>query len=186
MDIIGHSLGLISIIIGIGLTEMLGNLHKLIRNRSRVTWDWLPVTWAAALLLLVINYWWSIYLGVSGMKESHNAAEFGLLLIQPILLFLSTASVLPNFEGNSEWNVRQHYDEHRKTFIVTFVLYQCTTWTTAYLVGTLGWNVISVVRAIILLLLVLMLVFNKRGWDWFGVLAIFAVLAYRLTTQVVK
>ena len=36
MDIIEHSVTLISIIIGIGLTEMLGNLHRLIRNRARV------------------------------------------------------------------------------------------------------------------------------------------------------
>jgi hypothetical protein len=56
MDITTHLVTLISIIIGIGLTEMLGNLHRLIRNRRRVTWDWLPVAWSAALLLLVINY----------------------------------------------------------------------------------------------------------------------------------
>jgi hypothetical protein len=186
MNITEHSLTLISIIVGLGLTEMFGNLHRLIRNRPRVTWDWLPVTWAAALLLLVVNYWWSIYLGVSGLGQARNAAEFGLLLIQPILLFLTTAAVLPNFDLDSEWDVRRHYQEHRKTFIVTFVLYQCTTWTTAFIVGTLGWNVISVVRAIILLLLVLMLLFNKRRWDWIGVLAILGILIFRLTTQVVR
>ncbi len=186
MNITEHSVTLISIIIGIGLTEMLGNLHRLIRNRSRVTWDWLPVTWAAALLLLVINYWWSLYLGVSGLNQSKNAGEFGLLLIGPILLFLSTASVLPNFDPNCEWDLRGHYDEHRKTFIATFALYQCTTWTTAFLVGTLGWNVISVVRALILLVLVLMLLFNKRWCDWIGAVGICAILAFRLTTQVVR
>jgi hypothetical protein len=186
MDITAHSVTLISIILGIGLTEMLGNLHRLIRNRPRVTWDWLPVTWTAALLLLVINYWWSIYLGVSGLSQLTNAAGFGLLLIGPILLFLTTASVLPNFDADSEWDLRRHYAEHRKTFIVTFALYQCTTWTTAMIVGTLGWNVISVVRAIILLLLVLMLSFNKRRWDWIGVLAILGILAFRLTTQVLR
>jgi len=186
MDITEHSVTLISIIIGIGLTEMLGNLHRLIRNRSRVTWDWLPVTWAAALLLLVINYWWGIYLGLSGLNQASNAAEFGLLLIQPILLFLTTASVLPNFDANCEWDVRRHYGEHRKTFIVTFALYQCITWITALVIGTLGWNVISVVRVIILLLLVLMLLFNKRWLDWMGVLAIVAILAFGLVTQVVR
>ena len=186
MDITEHSVTLISIIIGIGLTEMLGNLHRLIRNRSRVTWDWLPVTWAAALLLLVINYWWSIYLGVSGLNQSKNAAEFGLLLVGPILLFLSTASVLPNFDPNCKWDLRRHYDEHRKTFIATFALYQCTTWTTSFLVGTLGWNIISVVRALILLILVLMLLFNKRWWDWIGAVGICAILTFRLTTQVVR
>ena len=53
MDITTHSVTLISIIIGIGLTEMFGNLHRLIRNPKQVTWDWLPVGWSAVLLLLV-------------------------------------------------------------------------------------------------------------------------------------
>ena len=39
MDIATHSVTLISIIIGIGLTEMFGNLHRLIRNPTQVTWD---------------------------------------------------------------------------------------------------------------------------------------------------
>ena len=186
MDITAHSTTLISIIVGLGLTEMFGNLHRLIRNRTRVTWDWLPVAWSATLLILVINYWWSIYLGVSGLQQSSNAAEFGLLLIPPILLFLTTASVLPNFDANSEWHMGRHYDEQRKTFIVTFALYQCSTWTTAIFVGTFGWNVISLVRAVILLMLVLMLLLNKRRWDWVGVLTILAVLIFRLTTQVLR
>src|SRR4029453_6577395 len=101
MDIKEHSVTLISIILGIGLTEMLGNLHRLIRNRARVTWDWLPVTWAATLLLLVINYWWSVFFAYGGFQHSRNAAEFGLLLITPILLFVTTASVLPNFDVGS-------------------------------------------------------------------------------------
>ena len=186
MDIVAHSITLIAIIIGLGLTEMFGNLHRLIRNRSRVTWDWLPVAWAATLLILVVNYWWSIYLGVTGLEKAGSAAGFGLLLVPPILLFLTTASVLPNFDGAGQWDMRRHYDQQRKTFIVTFTLYQCSTWTTAMVVGTLGWNVISVVRAIILLLLVSMLFLNKRRWDWIGVLAILAVLIFRLTTQVVR
>lgn len=177
---------LISIIIGIGLTEMLGNLHRLIRNRARVTWDWLPVAWSAALLLLVINYWWSIYLGVNGLSQARNAAEFGLILITPVLLFLTTGSVLPNFEAASDWNMRLHYDEQRRTFIGTFVLYQCSTWTTALVVGTFGWNVISFVRAAILLLLLLALVLNRRRWDWAAALLILALLIFRLTTQALR
>ena len=186
MDITSHAVTLISIIVGLGLTEMLGNLHRLIRNRTRVTWDWLPVAWSATLLVLVINYWWSIYLGVRGLDQPRNAAEFGLVMIPPLLLFLTTASALPNFDTADEWDMRRHYAEQRKTFIVTFTLYQCSTWTTAMVIGTFGLNVISVVRAAILLVLLLMLALNKRSLDWIGVLGILAVLVYRLTTQVVR
>lgn len=186
MDITTHLVTLISIVIGIGLTEMLGNLHRLIRNRRRVTWDWLPVTWSVVLLLLVVNYWWSIYLGVSGLGQTSNAAEFGLILIPPILLFLTTASVLPNFDAGSEWDMRRQYDEHRRTFIVTFALYQCSTWATATAVGTLGWNLISVVRAAILMMLLLSLLLGRRRWDWAAVAVILAILVFRLTTQALR
>lgn len=186
MDITDHSVTLISIIVGLGLTEMFGNLHRLIRNHARVTWDWLPVAWAAALLILVINYWWSIYLGVSGIDRSRNAAEFGLMLVPPILLFLTTASALPSFDSGEEWDMRSRYEAQRKIFIVTFALYQCSTWATAMAIGTFGWNVISAVRAAILVILLLMLLLNRRRWDWIGVLAILGVLIFRLTTQVVR
>ena len=186
MDITTHLVTLISIIIGIGLTEMLGNLHRLIRNRQRVKWDWLPVAWSAALLLLVINYWWSIYLGASGLGQTRNAAEFGLILVPPILLFLTTASVLPNFEAASEWDMHRHYAEQRSTFIFTFALYQCSTWATATVVGTLGWNVISLVRAIILAALLIALWLNKRSLDWAAVAIILAILVFRLTTQALR
>ena len=75
-DITEHSLTLISIIVGIGLTEMLGNLHRLIRNRRRVTWDWLPVTWAAALLLLVIKVQAAIL-----RKVEENGRPYGYVKI---------------------------------------------------------------------------------------------------------
>lgn len=186
MDIVAHSTTLISIIIGLGLTEMFGNLHRLIRNRSRVTWDWLPVAWAAALLIFVVNYWWSIFLGATGSVQANNAAELGSIMVSPILLFLTTASVLPNFDPDSEWDMRRHYEAQRSVFILTLALYQVSTWATAILIGTFGWNFISVVRGINLTLLFAMLMVNKRRWDWVGVLVIMALLIFRLTTQVVR
>ena len=187
MDIATHSVTLISIIIGIGLTEMFGNLHRLIRNRAQVvTWDWLPVAWSAVLLLLVVNYWWAIYQGIIGIDQLRNAAELGLILVQPIVLFLLTASVLPNFATSSKWDMRNYYDEHRGTFIFTFVFYQCVTTAVALVVGTLGWNIASLARAAIFLLLVVAVLVRNRRFDWLAALGILAVLLLRLSTQAVR
>ena len=183
MDILQHSTTLIAIIIGIGLTEMFSNLHRLIRDREQVTWDWLPVVWSAALLTLVVNYWWAIYQGTAGVNKLSNAAGLGLVLIQPIVMFVLTASVLPNFAGKGPSDMRRYYDDHRQTFIATFVLYQCVTSTVALVIGTWGWNPASMIRVLILLLLVMALVLNSRRWDWVGAIGIFAALIFRLTTQ---
>lgn len=186
MDIEAHSITLISIVVGLGLTEMFGNLHRLIRNRARVRWDWLPLAWTATLFFLVLNYWWALYLRLDGSQQAHTAAEFGLILGAPLLLFVATASVLPNFEPDSDWNMRRHYAAQRKVFILTFALYQLCTFTTASLVGLLAWNFLTIVRPVIFLLLISMLFINSRRWDWAAVLAIMAFLFVRLTTQVVR
>jgi hypothetical protein len=59
MDITSHSITLISNIVGLGLTELLLNLHRLIHARDRLRWDPLPVLWTATVLLMLLNYWLS-------------------------------------------------------------------------------------------------------------------------------
>ena len=186
MDIEAHSITLISIIVGLGLTEMFGNLHRLIRNRDKVRWDLLPLAWVATLFFLVLNYWWALYLRLDGSQQAHTAAEFGLILAPPLLLFVATASVLPSFGPDDDWDMRRHYASQRKVFILTFALYQLSTFTTALLVGSLAWNFLTIVRPVIFLLLISMLFTKSRRWDWAGVLAIMAFLFVRLTTQVVR
>jgi hypothetical protein len=181
-----HSITLISIIVGLGLTEMFGNLHRLIRSRELVRWDALPLVWVATLFLLVINYWWALFLHLDGSEQARTAAQMGLSLAAPILLFLATASVLPHFEPDEEWDMRRHYDRQRKVFILTFALYQVSTFTTALVTGTMAWDFLSVVRVTIFALLVSMLLTSSRRWDWFGVLVIMTALFVRLTMQVVR
>jgi len=177
---------LISIIVGLGLTEMFGKLYRLIRNRRRVRWDLLPLAWVVTLFLLVLNFWWSLFLRMDGSSQARTVADFGLILLPPILLFVATASVLPDFSGEEEWDMRRDYQEQRKVFILTFALYQVSTFTTALVTDRMTWDYLSIVRVAIFALLVSMLLSNSRRWDWVGVVAIMSALLIRLTTQVVR
>src|SRR5262249_31275564 len=149
MNLEAHSITLISIIIGLGLTEMFGHLYRLIRDRSRVHWDVLSLAWAATMFFLVLNYWWAVYLRIEGSQEARTAADFGLLLAPALLLFLATASVLPDFSADDDWDMRRHYASQRKVFILTFALYQVSTLTAALVVGSLSWNFVTLVRFLI-------------------------------------
>ncbi|HZW50559.1 MAG TPA: hypothetical protein VFF05_01740, partial [Rudaea sp.] len=64
MDIREHSVALISVVIGLGLTSLLGNFNRLMRRRGEIRWDALPLAWALIALMLVNNYWWGVYLGM--------------------------------------------------------------------------------------------------------------------------
>jgi hypothetical protein len=186
MDITAHSVTLISIIIGLGLAEMFGNLYRLIYNRNRVRWDFLPLAWVATMFFVVLNYWWALYLRLDGSQQARTAAEFGLILAPPLLLFVATASVLHGFGPDNDWDMRRHYEAQRTVFILTFALYQVSTFATALAVGGLAWNFLTVVRFIIFALLVSMLFTSSRRWDWIAVLTIMAALFIRLNMQAVR
>jgi hypothetical protein len=186
MDIVTHSVTLISIIVGLGLTEMFNNLHRLIAERRRVRWDPLPFVWMAALFMLVLNYWWGLYLRLDGSQLARTAAQFGLILLPAILIFLSTASVLPKFEATEEWDMRLRYQTQRKVFLVAFALFQVCTGSLALMLGRYGWDVATVARTIILVLLVAMLIVRSRRLDWVGAVTITGLLAYRLMDQTVR
>jgi len=186
MDIEAHWITLISIIIGLGLAEMLNNLHGLIRHRTRVRWDPLPLLWGATSLLLVLNYWWAAYSQLDGSDRARTAAEFGLLVAPALLLFLTAASVLPKFDGRGACDMRAHHERQRTVVIGTFILYQLSTWTTAILVGSLAWNYVTIVRIVILALLASLLIIRSRRWEWAVVIAIALMLLIRVATQIVR
>jgi hypothetical protein len=62
MDIREHSITLVSVIVGLGLTELLANLNRLVRSRRDVCWHALPLVWVrrpayhwlAAVFMLVV------------------------------------------------------------------------------------------------------------------------------------
>jgi hypothetical protein len=74
----------------------------------------------------------------------------------------------------------------RRTFLLTFVVYQILNYAIAIIIGTLGWNIATGIRTIILLLLVLALLINKRWFDWLAAAGTLAVLILRLTTQLTR
>ena len=186
MDVATHSVTLISIIIGLGLTEMFGNLHRLIRNRTRVRWDYLPIAWATVLFFLILNYWWALFLRLDGSQQATTVVELGLVLAAPILLFLASATVLPNFGEADDRDMRRDYEAQRRIIALTFALFQVSTFTTALVVGTMAWNYLSLARVLIFALLVSMWFINSRRWDWIVVLVIAAALLIRLGLQVVR
>jgi hypothetical protein len=59
---------LLSIILGLGLTQLLTAVGRLIRHRDRVRLDWLPLLWAAVLLVVYVQTWWAMF-GLRNVRE---------------------------------------------------------------------------------------------------------------------
>ena len=84
----------VTIVLGLGVSELLLNLNRLFRARDRVRWHWLPLLWAAIVLLLQLNFWYGFYV-LGQLQRWETAWFFTLFLAFPVLVFLISASVLP-------------------------------------------------------------------------------------------
>jgi hypothetical protein len=98
---------LISIVLGLGLTELLSNVHRLIQARDRVTFHWLPLLWSGLIFVMLVQWWWAAF-GLHRQLE-WNFFFFLLILLIPVLMYLTAASVLPTIEPEKTYDLRAYY-----------------------------------------------------------------------------
>jgi H+/Cl- antiporter ClcA len=56
-----YLLALVSILIGLAVADLSSSLHRLLRARRRVRWDWLPLAGAFLVILLILEFWWNLW-----------------------------------------------------------------------------------------------------------------------------
>lgn len=80
-----YLIALISIIVGLGLTDLAQSVRELIRPGLTVRWDSLPLAWSALLFLLTILLWWQ---GFSVLKDPSPKDGAGPVFLTFLLFFL--------------------------------------------------------------------------------------------------
>jgi hypothetical protein len=104
---------LISIILGLGMTQLLSGFGRWIEQRASFRAYGPAIAWTAMLLVIHIQTWWSMF----GMRLHANWTflQFCIVLLQPITLFLLSALVLPG-AGAPELDLRANYFAQRRWF----------------------------------------------------------------------
>ena len=124
MDAFSYLSILLSIIVGLGLTQILTAVGRIIRHRDRVRADWLPLLWAAVLLVIYVQVWWSMF-GLRHVNE-WTFGSFAAVLAQTGTLYLMAAVVLPEQVGDQQVDLAAYYDQHHQWFfgflLVTLVI----------------------------------------------------------------
>jgi len=179
-------LTLISIVVGLGLTELLLTFYQLVRARRRVTWDALPLAWAALMMTAVVNFWWGIRANTA-QASGWTSATFMVAMISPIFLFLACTAALPRIEPGERLDMKAAYTEERTAFLLFFFAYQCGNWVFDLAVrGELPPTIVAVTRTVGGLALVIALLGRSRRWDWAALTVLAGAYAFRLLTQLVK
>jgi len=109
-----HLSVLISIVLGLGLTNLLMGLARIVQMRARIQLYWPTLVWVFTLLLVHVQTWWSMF----GLRTvAHwTFASFAATLMQPILLYFLSALALPDFDRDDALDLRKNYAAQRMWF----------------------------------------------------------------------
>jgi hypothetical protein len=118
MDAFSYLSVLLSIVLGLGLTQILTAVGRLIRHRDRVRVHWLPLLWAGLLLLIYVQVWWSMY-GLR-LRREWTFLAFVVVLAQTATLYVMAAVALPEeIEVNTDLGA--YFDRQHRWFFGFFL-----------------------------------------------------------------
>ena len=120
MDAFSYLSVLLSIIVGLGMAQVLTALGRLIRTSDRVIWYWPPLVWAGALLVVYVQVWWSMF----GLRSYVNwtFGAFLVVLLQNVALYMMAAVILPEAADDHALDLRFHYERQCGWFFGFFAV----------------------------------------------------------------
>ncbi|HTE51898.1 MAG TPA: hypothetical protein VK698_13680 [Kofleriaceae bacterium] len=136
MDEFNYLSVLVSIILGLGITQLLTGVGRMLQNRARVRLYWLTIGWVLILLLVHVQLWWSMF-ELRGQREWTFLGFFSVLIL-PIVLYLMSALALPDFGDTVADDLRDHYYANcRWSYALAFILVVLTYGREAVLAGAI-------------------------------------------------
>jgi len=113
---------LISIILALGMTRVLGGVGEMLQARSRHRIYWVHVMWIVNLFLYLVIAWWIFYRWRN--QQSWNFYLFVFVLISPTILYLASLLLFPREAGaDDSVDYKTHYYANHRAFFIIFSLF---------------------------------------------------------------
>jgi hypothetical protein len=110
---------LLSIILGLAITQILQGYRGLLLARGRVRLYAPTLIWSVLLLILASQAWWSSF-GLSH-HDGWTFVQFGAVLLQMTLLYMMAGLVLPDMPAGEPVDLRAHYFREQRPFFGVFL-----------------------------------------------------------------
>jgi hypothetical protein len=124
MSIEEFLLAFASIVVGLGLSDLLHSLHRLLRAGRKVKWDWLTLAFAALAVFIAVTLWWFSFYWLFNVR-SVTMVTFLPKLLFLCVGFLMMAAALPDEIPNEGIVLRDFYMSsrfHRWSLVFVLVL----------------------------------------------------------------
>lgn len=152
-----------SVVIAVGMTEIVGGWGRMARTTAKVSVDWLHLGWTIYILLVSIQYWigmWSY-----NRIQIEYVGQIYFLVIPTLFIVLAAFVVTPDVPLDGELEVREYYWSRRAGVFLPMAAFWMAAWIAdLVIVGVaqveIGFMTISLASAASLTVLV----FTKRMW----------------------
>ncbi len=117
MDAFSYLSVLLSIILGLAITQILQGFRDLMQARSRLRLYWPSLLWAITLLVICVQEWWAMF----GWRDYRpwTFGGFSMMLAQTVATYLAAALVLPDARGDEPMDLHAYfYANHRWLFAI--------------------------------------------------------------------
>jgi hypothetical protein len=168
---------IVSVLIAIAISELVGWWGRLIRSRQKIAVDPLHLSWTIALLIMSVTYWIGIW--PYAEYEIVHVGQIWALILPTVCLILVAYAITPDV-GQDENNTTYIVDRRRSIFstLVVFVtLAIVADWV------FIGFVPSSALQMVFLVVLYMACVFFAQRWV--QVIALSATLLYFIGLPVV-
>jgi hypothetical protein len=113
MDAFSYLSVMASVVVGLGLTQLLAGIGNFVQIRRRVRFYWLHTMWVMLLIILHLHMWWSFW--VLRQVTDWTYGTFAYVLIGPATLVIASHVIIPELiDGRID--VERHYYDTRTVF----------------------------------------------------------------------
>lgn len=114
MDAFSYLSVLLSIVLGLAVTQLLSGFAALVQARSRITMYWPVPVQMAATFLGAVQVWWAMF----GMRQVQHwtFANFLILLLQVVSIYLMAAFITPDIPNETRTDLRAVYFREARWF----------------------------------------------------------------------
>lgn len=162
-----HVLILLSLVVSLALAHILSGIARLIQA-EKVTWSWLHGVWVVLILLLLVDFWISVW--QLRLEDNWNILTVLFWMVLAILLYLISALVVPDQVPKNGLDLHEFHDSNRSRYLGLFLLTMPVAFVANFMLE--GFALANIVVVLNLLCLATAAFSRKLLFQWMGTIGV--------------